>query len=112
MPVMPVPLLHGEQPILGFRFGRFAYLTDCSAIPEPSFALLDGLDVVVLDALRHRQHPTHFTVAEATAAARRIGAAADLLHPHLPRPAARRDVGATCRRAWRWRTTAWCSRST
>ena len=37
---------------------------------------------------------------------------ADLLHPHLPRPAARRDVGATCRRAWRWPTTAWCSRST
>ena len=60
--------------LLGFRFGRFAYLTDCSAIPEPSFALLHDLDVVVLDALRHRQHPTHFTVAEATAAARRIGA--------------------------------------
>ena len=74
VPVVPVPLLHGEQPILGFRFGRFAYLTDCSAIPESSFALLTGLDVVVIDALRHRQHPTHFTVAEATAAARRIAA--------------------------------------
>jgi phosphoribosyl 1,2-cyclic phosphate phosphodiesterase len=72
--VVPVPLLHGEQPILGFRFGRFAYLTDCSAIPEPSFALLHDLDVLVIDALRHRPHPTHFTVAEATAAARRIGA--------------------------------------
>ncbi len=43
--------------------------------PSPSYALLQGLDVLVLDALRHRQHPTHFTVAEATAAARRIGAA-------------------------------------
>jgi phosphoribosyl 1,2-cyclic phosphate phosphodiesterase len=72
--VVPVPLLHGVQPILGFRFGRFAYLTDCSAIPEPSFALLDGVEVLVLDALRHRPHPTHFTVAEATAAAARIGA--------------------------------------
>ena len=72
--VVPVPLLHGAQPILGFRFGRFAYLTDCSSIPEPSFALLRDLDVLVVDALRHRQHPTHFTVAEATAAARRIGA--------------------------------------
>jgi phosphoribosyl 1,2-cyclic phosphate phosphodiesterase len=72
--VIPVPLLHGEEPILGFRFGRFAYLTDCSSIPEPSFALLHGLDVLVIDALRHRPHPTHFTVAEASAAARRIGA--------------------------------------
>ncbi len=74
VPVVPVPILHGDRPILGFRFGRFAYLTDCSSIPEPSFALLHGLDVLVVDALRHRQHPTHFTVAEATAAARRIGA--------------------------------------
>jgi phosphoribosyl 1,2-cyclic phosphate phosphodiesterase len=74
VPVVPVPLLHGEQPILGFRFGRFAYLTDCSVIPEPSFALLTGLDVVVIDALRHRKHPTHFSIAEATAAARRIAA--------------------------------------
>ncbi|MGD9906410.1 MAG: MBL fold metallo-hydrolase [Vicinamibacterales bacterium] len=76
--VTPVPLLHGRLPILGFRFGRFAYLTDCSAIPEPSFALLDGLDVLVVDALRHRPHPTHFTVAEATAAAARIGASRTL----------------------------------
>lgn len=72
--VVPVPLLHGRRPILGFRCGDFAYLTDCSAIPEPSFALLEGLDVVVIDALRHRPHPTHFTVAEAVAAATRIGA--------------------------------------
>lgn len=72
--VVPVPLLHGRLPILGFRFGRFAYLTDCSAIPEASFALLHGLDVLVIDALRHRPHPTHFTLAEASAAAARIGA--------------------------------------
>jgi len=76
--VVPVPLLHGRLPILGFRFGRFAYLTDCSAIPEPSFELLQGLDVLVIDALRHRPHPTHFTLAEATAAATRIGAAQTL----------------------------------
>ena len=72
--VVPVPLLHGRLPILGFRFGRFAYLTDCSAIPEASFELLHGLDVLVIDALRHRPHPTHFTLAEASAAAARIGA--------------------------------------
>lgn len=72
--VEPIPLLHGRRPILGFRFGRFAYLTDCNAIPEPSYGRLGGLDVLVLDALRHRPHPTHFTVGEATAAATRIGA--------------------------------------
>lgn len=71
---VPVPLLHGRRPILGFRMGRFAYLTDCSAIPDESWPLLTGLDVVVLDALRDRPHPTHFTVAQAVEAAERIGA--------------------------------------
>jgi phosphoribosyl 1,2-cyclic phosphate phosphodiesterase len=72
--IVPVPLLHGQRPILGFRMGAFAYLTDCNAIPDDSWPLLDGLDVLVIDALRDRPHPTHFTVAEAVAAARRIGA--------------------------------------
>jgi phosphoribosyl 1,2-cyclic phosphate phosphodiesterase len=72
--IVPVPILHGHRPILGFRIGTFAYLTDCSAIPEPSYALLEGLEVLVIDALRHRPHPTHFTVAEAVSAATRIGA--------------------------------------
>ncbi len=72
--VVPVPILHGQRPILGFRFGRFAYLTDCSGIPAASYELLHGLDVLVLDALRHRPHPTHFSVAEATAVAMKIGA--------------------------------------
>lgn len=74
LPIVPVPLLHGDRPILGFRVGRFAYLTDCSAIPDASFDLLHGLDVLILDALRHRPHPTHFSVAEALDAAARIGA--------------------------------------
>jgi phosphoribosyl 1,2-cyclic phosphate phosphodiesterase len=60
-----VPLLHGKRPILGFRFGAFAYLTDCNAIPGESWPLLEGLDILVLDALRHRPHPTHFSVNEA-----------------------------------------------
>ena len=72
--IVTVPLLHGQRPILGFRFGAFAYLTDCSAIPEESWGLLDGLEVVVLDALRHRPHPTHFSLSEAVEAAGRIGA--------------------------------------
>lgn len=72
--VTPVPLLHGPLPVLGFRVGAFAYLTDCNAIPESSYALLDGLDVLVLDALRHKPHPTHFSLSEAVAVAGRIGA--------------------------------------
>ena len=72
--VVPVPLWHGKREIFGFRFGAFAYLTDCSAIPTASWPLLEGLDLVVLDALRERPHPTHFSLAEAIAAARRIGA--------------------------------------
>jgi len=72
--IRPVPLLHGERPILGFRFGRFAYLTDCSRIPDASWPLLHNLDVVVVDALRVRPHPTHFSLSEAVEAAHRIAA--------------------------------------
>jgi len=59
---IPVPLAHGRMTVLGFRFGDAAYLTDHSDIPEPSKALLEGLDILFLDALRHRPHPTHSTV--------------------------------------------------
>lgn len=58
----PVRLLHGKSAVLGFRFGAAAYLTDHSDIPEESKAKLQGLDVLFLDALRHRPHPTHSTV--------------------------------------------------
>jgi phosphoribosyl 1,2-cyclic phosphate phosphodiesterase len=70
--VTPVPLLHGKAPILGFRFGAFAYLTDCSAIPESSWPLVEGVDTLIIDALRHKKHPTHFTVAESLDAIARI----------------------------------------
>ncbi|TAK13147.1 MAG: MBL fold metallo-hydrolase [Acidobacteria bacterium] len=72
--IIPVPVRHGQWSILGFRFGRFAYLTDCNAVPDASMALLHDLDVLVLDALRHRPHPTHFTVAQAVEVAKVIGA--------------------------------------
>lgn len=72
--VTPVPVHHGSRPILGFRFGAFAYLTDCNRIPDASWPLLQGLDVLVLDALRIRPHPTHFSLDEAVATAARIGA--------------------------------------
>lgn len=58
----PVPILHGSATIYGFRFGAAAYLTDHSEIPESSMAQLCGLDVLFLDALRYKPHPTHSTV--------------------------------------------------
>jgi phosphoribosyl 1,2-cyclic phosphate phosphodiesterase len=63
--ITPVPLLHGQRPILGFRIGTFAYLTDCSRIPDASWPLLAGVRTLVLDALRDKPHPTHFSVSEA-----------------------------------------------
>ena len=69
-----IPLLHGEMEIVGYRFGRAAYLTDVSSIPEESFVLLEGLDHLVLSALRHKPHPSHATVEQALSWARRIGA--------------------------------------
>jgi phosphoribosyl 1,2-cyclic phosphate phosphodiesterase len=56
---LSVPLIHGEMQTTGFRFGNAAYLTDMSDIPESSFALLQDLDVVILDALRKTPHPGH-----------------------------------------------------
>lgn len=71
----PVPLMHGDMPVLGFRVGHLAYCTDVSFIPEASFELLRDLDVLVLDALQYKKHITHFSVEQAIEAARRIGAA-------------------------------------
>jgi phosphoribosyl 1,2-cyclic phosphate phosphodiesterase len=65
----PIPLIHGHETIYGFRFGNVAYLTDHSAIPETSLASLRGLDVLFLDALRYRPHPTHSTVETSIATA-------------------------------------------
>jgi len=70
----PVPLWHGQRPILGFRFDRFAYLTDCNRIDDQAWPRLEKLDVVVIDALREQSHPTNFSLGEAIEAARRIGA--------------------------------------
>ena len=58
----PITLIHGETQIYGYRFGSAAYLTDHSEIPESSFDQLQGLDILFLDALRHKPHPTHSTV--------------------------------------------------
>jgi phosphoribosyl 1,2-cyclic phosphate phosphodiesterase len=70
--VVPVPLWHGDAPILGFRFGTFAYLTDCNRLADDAWPLVDGLDVLVLDALRDKPHTTHFTVAQALGVIERV----------------------------------------
>jgi len=70
--MIPVPVLHGNQPILGFRFDRAAYLTDVSFIPETSFPLLEGLEVLILDTLRRKPHPTHFTVEQSLQVVHRL----------------------------------------
>lgn len=77
--VQPVELLHDRKAILGFRIGNFAYCTDCSAIPDRSIALLEGLDLLVLDALRYTPHPAHFNLEQALATVKRLRPARTLL---------------------------------
>ena len=67
MQLVPLPVLHGTLPVLGFRFGNAAYVTDFSTIPETTLGLLQGLDVLILDALRHKPHPTHSTIENSLA---------------------------------------------
>jgi phosphoribosyl 1,2-cyclic phosphate phosphodiesterase len=68
----PVILIHGEAQIYGYRFGSAAYLTDHSEIPESSMHQLKGLDILFLDALRHKPHPTHSTVKNSLAIVDRL----------------------------------------
>ena len=65
--VIPVPVLHADLPVLGFRFGKAAYVTDFSSIPEATLPLLEGLDILILDALRHKPHPTHSNIEHSLA---------------------------------------------
>ena len=70
--ITPIPLEHGEMNVLGFRFGRAAYLTDFNALPESSLPLLHGLDDLIIDALRDTPHPMHLTVQQALALVEKI----------------------------------------
>lgn len=72
--IEPIPVVHGESEIYGYRFGRAAYLTDFSEIPESSFARLQGLEVLFLDGLRYKPHPTHSTVENSIRIADRLQA--------------------------------------
>ncbi|HTX74011.1 MAG TPA: MBL fold metallo-hydrolase [Rectinemataceae bacterium] len=106
--LVPVPLLHGILPILGWRIGGFAYLTDCSEIPEPSRRLLEGIEILVIDGLRLAPHETHFSVDQALEAALSLGARETWLthinhehgHAELEAYCAAHGHGAGLRPAW------------
>jgi phosphoribosyl 1,2-cyclic phosphate phosphodiesterase len=71
--IIPIPVHHGDWTILGYRIGRFAYITDTNGIPESSQRLLEGVEILALDGLRQSPpHTTHFTIDEAIEAARQI----------------------------------------
>lgn len=72
--VIPIPACHGRSAVYGYRIGNMAWLTDVSEIPQDSLDLLQGLDVLLLDSLRHQPHPTHINVEQSLAYAGRIAA--------------------------------------
>lgn len=72
--IMPLRVMHGDQPITGYRIGGLAYITDASSLPEETIDAVRGVNVLVLNALRHEPHPLHLSLEEAIEMARRIGA--------------------------------------
>jgi phosphoribosyl 1,2-cyclic phosphate phosphodiesterase len=106
--LVPVPVKHGTLRILGWRTGAFAYITDCSELPDSSLTLLQGVETLVINGLRREPHATHFSLDQGMEAARRIGARRTWLthmnhestHAELEEYCAARgsDVGA--RPAW------------
>jgi phosphoribosyl 1,2-cyclic phosphate phosphodiesterase len=96
--VIPIPLQHGRFNVYGFRIGNVAYCTDVSGIPDRSWPLLEGLDVLILDALRPgKPHPSHFSIEQAVEVIARVGPRQgylthmahsidyDVISPKLPR---------------------------
>jgi phosphoribosyl 1,2-cyclic phosphate phosphodiesterase len=77
--VVPVAVPHGPMPVLGYRIGPLAYITDAKSLPDSAAAQLSGARVLVLNALLRTEHPTHLSIAEAVETARRVGAARTFL---------------------------------
>jgi phosphoribosyl 1,2-cyclic phosphate phosphodiesterase len=71
--IKAVPIYHGDNLILGYRINNFAYLTDCSKIPEESYKLLEGIEYAAVDALRYTEHPTHMSVDQAVEMVNKLG---------------------------------------
>jgi phosphoribosyl 1,2-cyclic phosphate phosphodiesterase len=72
--ILPIQVMHGKLPILGYRIGALGYVTDMTDMPEESYRMLDGVEVLVINALRTEPHPTHQSIREAIETAKRIGA--------------------------------------
>lgn len=70
--IVPIRVFHGKLPILGYRIGNLAYITDCTCIPDEEWKKLEGIDTLIIDALRWEPHPTHWSVDEAMVAVKRI----------------------------------------
>ncbi|MGB7291866.1 MAG: MBL fold metallo-hydrolase [Thermodesulfobacteriota bacterium] len=70
--IIPIDILHADWSILGYRIGNMAYLTDCSGIPESSVERLNGLELLIIDALRYKPHPAHLGVDQAIQVIREI----------------------------------------
>ncbi|MCM0080376.1 GPMC system MBL fold metallohydrolase [Geomonas sp. Red32] len=90
--IVPIPMRHGSFATTGYRFGDAAYLTDCSSIPESSMALLKGLDLLIIDALRYSPHPNHFNIEGALQVVRELQPRRTLL-THLTHEIHHRDGG-------------------
>ncbi len=71
--ILPIQVWHLKMPVLGFRFGDFTYITDANRIDEPERAKIRGTKQIVLNALRHEKHLSHFTLEEAMAEVRLLG---------------------------------------
>ncbi len=108
MDFVPIPVSHGVLPILGWRTGRFAYITDCSDLPAASLPLLAGVEVLVINGLRRKPHETHFSLDQGMDAAKRIGAKRTWLthmnhestHEELEDYCAQRGADVGARPAW------------
>ncbi|MEZ4909640.1 MAG: MBL fold metallo-hydrolase [Saprospiraceae bacterium] len=77
--ILPLDIMHGSLPIVGFRLGKMAYITDASFLSSETLSQIGGLDVLVLNALQHRKHYSHFNLEEAIQHAKIIGAKTTIL---------------------------------
>lgn len=93
VPIIPLPIEHGFDQVLGYRIGNIAYLTDCNRIPAATVAALSGIETLVIDGLRFSPHPTHFTIPEAIAFAQSLAIKRTIL-THLTHDVDARQHGA------------------
>src|SRR5262249_10621977 len=78
-PVRPIALEHGPSRVFGYRIGRLGYVTDAKSVPENAIAVLRGVEILVLNALFERPHPSHLSIPEAIEIAHSIGASRTFL---------------------------------